>query len=154
MESAVNTPSAGTGRSLSAQVIVNNRNATLESFAELAGRLLLASVFLLAGLSKLSAYGATAAYMASAGVPGGLLPAVIALEVLGSLAVILGWKTRVAAVLLAGFSILTAFLFHNNFADQTQMIMFLKNISIAGGFLLLVANGAGQLSLDRRSDRA
>jgi len=114
---------------------------------------LLASLFLLAGLSKLGAYSATAAYMSSAGVPGALLPVVITTEVLGALVIILGWKTRVAATLLAGFSLLTALAFHNNFADQVQMIMFLKNVSIAGGFLLLVANGAGPLSLDRRFAR-
>jgi len=150
MESAVNTPPAAPGRSLSDSLTINKRDAALERFAELAGRLLLASLFLLSGLSKLGAYTATAGYMASAGVPGALLPAAIALEVVGSLAVILGWKTRVAATLLAAFSLLTAFLFHNNFGDQIQMIMFLKNVSIAGGFLLLVANGAGPLSLDRR----
>ena len=130
---------------------VNKRNAPLANTAEVAGRLLLGLLFLLSGLGKLGAYGATAAYMSAAGVPGALLPAVIATEVLGSLAIILGWKTRVAAFLLAGFSLLTALTFHNNLADQTQMIVFLKNISIAGGFLLLVANGAGPLSLDRRS---
>jgi putative oxidoreductase len=92
--------------------------------------------------------------MSSAGVPGALLAAVIAVELLGSLAVIVGWKTRVAAALLAGFSLLAAFLFHNNFADQIQMIMFLKNVSIAGGFLLVVAKGAGAVSLDRRSERS
>jgi putative oxidoreductase len=139
---------------LSAAATINQRNTTLESSAELVGRILLASLFLLSGLSKLGAYGATAAYMSSAGVPGALLPAVIAVELLGSLAVIVGWKTRIAAALLAGFSLLAAFLFHNNFADQIQMIMFLKNVSIAGGFLLLVANGAGAISLDRRSATA
>ena len=153
MESAVNTPSAATGRSLSASVTINQRKAALESFAELAGRILLASLFLLSGLSKLGAYSATAGYMSSAGVPGAVLPVVIAVEVLGSLAIILGWKTRVAAGLLAGFSLLAAFVFHNNFGNQIQMIMFLKNVSIAGGFLLLLANGAGPLSLDRRSAR-
>jgi len=150
----VNTPSASTGRTLSAAATVDHRNTTLRSSAELVGRILLGSLFLLSGLSKLGAYGATAAYMSSAGVPSALLPAVIAVELLGSLAVIVGWKTRVAAALLAGFSLLAAFLFHNNFADQTQMIMFLKNVSITGGFLLLVANGAGRISLDRRADRA
>ena len=117
---------------------------------EMAGRVLLALLFLLAGGSKLGAYGATVAYMSSAGVPGALLPAVIAAEIGGALAIILGWKTRVAAALLAAFSVLTALTFHNNFADQIQMIMFLKNLSIAGGLLLLVANGAGPLSIDRR----
>jgi putative oxidoreductase len=154
MESTVNTPSATSGRALSAAATINQRSTTLESSAELVGRILLASLFLLSGVSKLGAYGATAAYMSSAGVPGALLPAVIAVELLGSLAVIVGWKTRAAAALLAGFSLLAAFLFHNNFADQIQMIMFLKNVAIAGGFLLLVANGAGAISLDRRATAA
>jgi len=83
-------------------------------------------------------------------VPGVLLPAVIATEVFGAIAIILGWRTRTTALLLAGYAVLTALIFHTNFADQVQMIMFLKNVSIAGGFLLLVANGAGPLSLDRR----
>ena len=148
------TPSVTTGRPLSAAATASRRNSTLESSAELVGRILLASLFLLSGLSKLGAYGATATYMSSAGVPGALLPAVIAVELLGSLAVIVGWKTRAAAALLAGFSLLAAFLFHNNFADQIQMIMFLKNVAIAGGFLLLVANGAGAISLDRRATAA
>ena len=150
----MNTPSATSGRALSAAATINQRSTTLESSAELVGRILLASLFLLSGVSKLGAYGATAAYMSSAGVPSALLPAVIAVELLGSLAVIVGWKTRAAAALLAGFSLLAAFLFHNNFADQIQMIMFLKNVAIAGGFLLLVANGAGAISLDRRATAA
>jgi putative oxidoreductase len=129
---------------------VNQGNGAFVSTIEVGGRILLAVLFLLAGLSKLGAYSATAAYMASAGIPGALLPLVIATEVLGSLAIILGWKTRVVATLLAGFSLLTALTFHTNFADQTQMIMFLKNVSITGGFLLLIANGAGRYSLDRR----
>jgi putative oxidoreductase len=74
---------------------------------------------------------------------------VIATEVIGSLAIMLGWKTRIVAVLLAGFSLLTAIVFHHNFADQMQMIEFLKDVSIAGGLLLLVAKGAGPLSIDR-----
>jgi putative oxidoreductase len=83
-------------------------------------------------------------------VPAALLPVVIATEILGALAIILGWQTRVAALLLAGYSLLAALIFHANFANQIEMIMFLKNVSIAGGFLLLVANGAGRLSLDHR----
>jgi putative oxidoreductase len=126
-----------------------SRKGTLENFTELAGRVLLAVLFLLSGLGKLGAYSATAAFMSSAGVPGALLPVVIATEVIGSLAIMLGWKTRIVAVLLAGFSLLTAIVFHHNFADQMQMIQFLKDISIAGGLLLLVAKGAGPLSIDR-----
>jgi putative oxidoreductase len=153
MESAMNTSSSVSAYGSSAPASINKRNVTLATAAEVAGRVLLASLFLLAGLNKFGAYSATAAYMSSAGVPGALLPAVIATEVLGALAIILGWKTRVAAIVLAGFSLLTAFTFHSNFADQIQMIMFLKNVSIAGGFLLLVANGAGPLSFDRRFAR-
>lgn len=123
-------------------------------FLELGGRILLASLFLLSGLTKLTSYGATAAYMSATGVSAALLPIVIATEVLGSLAIIVGWHTRMAAFLLAGFTLLAAALFHNNLGDQIQMIMFLKDVAITGGLLMLVANGAGALSLDYRRSRA
>ena len=123
---------------------------TAQKFSELAGRVLLGAIFLMSGLGKIGAYAGTAGYMASVGVPGALLPAVIVLEVLGAIAIIIGWKTRITAVLLAGFTLLAGVLFHNNFADQIQMIMFLKNVAISGGFLLLAAHGPGAFSLDRR----
>jgi putative oxidoreductase len=128
-------------------------SSTIQKVAELAGRFLLSSLFLVSGLGKLGAYAATAGYMASLGVPGALLPVVIATEVLGAIAIIVGWKTRIVAFLLVGFSLLTALVFHSNFADQNQATHFLKNVAIAGGFMLLVVNGAGPLSLDRRSAR-
>jgi putative oxidoreductase len=81
----------------------------------------------------------------------GILPVVIAFEVLSATALIVGWKTRLTAFLLAGFTLLSGVIFHSNFADQTQFVMFLKNIAITGGLLLLVANGPGALSLDRRA---
>ena len=123
--------------------------APFNKYFELGGRILLASLFLLSGLTKMSSYGAMGAYMHSMGVSPALLPLVIATEVLGSLAVIVGWHTRIAAFLLAGFTLLAGGIFHNNFGDQIQMIMFLKDVSIAGAFLILVGNGAGPLSLDR-----
>jgi len=123
---------------------------TLQKSAELLGRILLASLFLLAGLNKIGSYAGTAGYMASVGAPAALLPAVIALEVLGALAIVVGFQTRLVAVLLAGFSVVAAALFHSHFADPIQMIMFLKNVSIAGALLMLAANGAGPLSLDAR----
>ena len=123
---------------------------TVQKVSELAGRSFLAVLFLLSGLGKIGGYAATAAYMSSLGVPGALLPIVIAVEVLGAAAIVLGWHTRIAALLLAGFTLAAGLIFHSNFADQIQMIMFLKNVSIAGGLLLLLANGAGPLSLDRR----
>ena len=124
---------------------------TLKSTAELLGRVLIVGLFLLSGVGKITAYSATAGYMGSVGVPGAVLPLVIATEVLGSLAIILGWKTRVVAFLMAGFTLLTAVLFHSHLADQMQMIMFLKNVSIAGAFLLLTVHGAGPISLDSKS---
>src|ERR1700754_2703109 len=123
---------------------------TLKNTTEVIGRVLIAALFLLSGMGKITAYTATAGYMASVGVPGAILPLVIATEVLGSLAIILGWKTRIVAGLMAGFTLLTGIVFHNNFADQIQMIMFLKNVSITGAFLLLAVHGAGPLSLDRK----
>ena len=116
----------------------------------LIGRILIGHIFLLAGFNKVGNYAGTQAWMEAMGVPGALLPLVIALEIGGALAIILGWKARWAAVALAGFSVIAAALFHADFADQMQMIMFMKNLAIAGGLLLLAANGAGALSLDER----
>jgi len=149
----MSTSSVAAGQPPSPAASITKRHQALKNLTEASGRVLLALLFLLAGVGKLGTYNATAAYMSSVGVPASLLPAVIAVELLGSLAIIVGWKTRAVALLLAGFSLVTALVFHKNFADQIQMIMFLKNISIAGGFLLLVAHGAGPLSLDRRFAR-
>ena len=121
--------------------------------SELAGRLFLSALFVVSGLGKIIAYSGTAAYMSKLGVPDALLPLAIVTEIAGAAAIIIGWNTRVVAFLLAGYSLLTAILFHSNFSDQIEMVMFLKNVSIAGGLLLLVANGAGPLSLDRRAVR-
>jgi putative oxidoreductase len=143
----------GTSASTSITDPVWVNSSAFRKGTELAGRILLAALFLLSGLGKIGSYSATAAYMSSVGVPTPLLPLVIATEVAGAISIIVGWKTRVTASLLAGFTLLTAFTFHNNFADQIQMVMFLKNVSIAGAFLLLVANGAGPVSLDRRLAR-
>ena len=90
--------------------------------------------------------------MDAMGVPGVLLPLVVLLEIAGGLMILVGWKTKWAAIALAGFSVVAAAIFHNNFADQMQMILFMKNIAIAGGFLLLSAHGAGAYSLDNRKD--
>ena len=131
--------------------VASNRSTStiVDNGAEFGGRLLLAIIFLISGLGKLGAYSGTAAYMASQGVPAALLPFVIATEVLGAVAIIAGWQTRIAALALAGFTLVAAFIFHNNFADQVQAIMFLKNVAITGGFLLLAVHGAGAWSVDR-----
>ena len=129
----------------------NNERAgvTVRDTAELVGRLLLATLFVVAGVGKLGAYDATAGYMAALGVPALLLPAVIALELGGGLALAFGFRTRLVAFLLGGFTLLAALIFHNNLADQIQQIMFLKNVAITGAFAMLVANGPGKLALDR-----
>jgi len=127
---------------------------SLSKYAELGGRVFLSALFLLSGLGKLGAYAATAGYMSAMGVPGWLLPLVIATEIGGGLAIALGWKTRVVAFLMAGFTLISALIFHTHFADPNQMINFWKNVAIAGGFLLLVVHGAGPLSLDQRFGRA
>lgn len=120
----------------------------IENYSSLAGRLLISAIFLTAGISKISGYEGTQGYMEAMGVPGVLLPLVIITEILGALAIIVGYKTRITAFLLAGFSIISALLFHANFGDQMQSILFMKNFAIAGGFLFLVANGAGYVSFD------
>jgi putative oxidoreductase len=130
--------------------LISKRRDAVRNLTEAAGRMLVAVLFLLSGIGKVGAYAATGAYMSAFGVPSALLPVVIATEVLGALAIILGWKARVAGFLLAGFCLLTASIFHHNLADQTQLIHFFKDLAIAGGLLLLVVNGAGPLSLDRR----
>jgi putative oxidoreductase len=120
--------------------------------ADLTGRALLAAIFLISGIGKVSGYAGTQGYMESMGVPGMLLPLVITLEIAGALAIIAGYRTRLAAAALAAFSLAAGFLFHGG-ADQMQQILLLKNVSIAGGFLLLVARGAGAWSLDARRER-
>ena len=115
------------------------------------GRLFLALIFIVSGVGKISNYAATQGYMEAMGVPSAMLPLVIALEVLGGIAIVLGFKARLVAFVMAGFSLVSALLFHANFADQTQMMMFMKNIAMAGGFLMIVAYGAGAYSLDQRN---
>lgn len=123
----------------------------LQAFSALLGRLFLAMIFIQSGLSKMSDYAATQGYMDAMGVSSALLPLVIALEVLGGIAIVIGFKARLVALAMAGFSLLSALLFHTNFSDQTQTIMLMKNIAIAGGFLMIVAHGAGAYALDNRN---
>jgi putative oxidoreductase len=123
-------------------------NSTLISATQLTGRVLMSFIFIMAGINKIGAYAGTQGYMESMGVPGILLPLVILLEIGGGLALLLGWQTRIAAFLLAGFSIVSAIIFHANFADQMQSILFMKNLAIAGGLLFLVAGAAQKWSID------
>ncbi len=114
----------------------------------LAGRILLALIFIISGWGKIGGYAGSQQYMESMGVSGALLPLVIIAELGGGLAVAFGLFTRIAAVGLAGFSLLAAAFFHTDFANPAQFISFMKNLAIAGGFLVLAAHGAGALSID------
>jgi len=122
----------------------------MSKFSDLAARILLSAMFFMAGLSKIGAYAGTQGYMESQGVPGFLLPLVIGVEVIALVLLLVGWQTRYAAIALAGFTAAAAFMFHLNFADQIESIMFMKNIAITGGLLLLATHGAGELSLDSK----
>jgi putative oxidoreductase len=118
-----------------------------------AGRLLLGLPFAMSGLGKLAAIGPTTELIRAAGLP--LPPASLAVAVIielgGGLLLVAGFRVRIAATALALFSFATAVSFHTNFADQNQMIHFLKNMMIAGGLLQIAAFGAGALSMDNRS---
>lgn len=123
----------------------------------LVGRILLALMFVMAGFSKIGNFAGTAGYIASKGLPFSELVAAgtIALEVGGGLALVLGWRTRWAALALAVFTVLAAVIFHNYWTLPAEQQMqqyqsFMKNVSIAGGMLVLAAFGAGRLSLDAR----
>ena len=120
----------------------------MNNASQLIARLFLGHIFLLAGISKISAYEGTQGFMESMGVPGQLLFLVIILEIAGGLAVILGWQVRWASYALAGFTVVAALIFHNNFADQIQSILFMKNIAIAGGLMALSVIGSGAYSID------
>lgn len=121
--------------------IINNSST-------LAGRVLIAIMFIMAGYSKIGGYDGTQGYMESMGVPGSLLPVVIALELLGGIAVLVGYQTRIAAFLLGGFTFLAAIIFHSDFSQQMQMILFMKNLAISGAFLLLFVHGPGQWAVN------
>lgn len=133
----------------------------LLNLAAPAGRVLLALMFILSGAQKITGYAGTQGYMEAMGVPGALLPLVILLELGGGIALLVGWQARIVAFLLAGFCLLSGFIFHylpstgmEGMEAQMQMISFLKNVSIAGGMLMVTALGAGPYALDTRGKLA
>jgi len=124
----------------------------ITAYTAAVGRLLLATLFLISGFSKLAAPAGTIGYIASAGLP---LPELayagaVFVEVVLAAALVLGYRVRAVAALMAGFTLVTAFAFHFNLGDQNQFIHFFKNLSIAGGLLQVAAFGGGALSLDAR----
>jgi putative oxidoreductase len=118
----------------------------------LVGRILLGAIFLLSGISKISAPAVTLAYISSVGLPFAHLGLAVAIvvELAGGVALVLGYRTRLVAGVLALFTVATALAFHSNLADQNQFFHFFKNIAMAGGLLQVVAYGAGRFSFDAR----
>jgi putative oxidoreductase len=127
----------------------------MQKFTPLIGRIFLSAIFLMSGLGKIANFSGTQQYMAAYGMPmtSLFLIGAIILEVGGGLSILLGYKAKWGALALIIFIIPATLIFHTNFSDQTQMIMFMKNIAILGGLVLIVANGAGSLSLDNRTTR-
>ncbi|WP_296242876.1 MULTISPECIES: DoxX family protein [unclassified Psychrobacter] len=122
----------------------------LQALSAPIGRLFLSMIFIFSGFTKITGYAATQGYMESMGVPGMLLPLVIAVELFGGLAILFGFKARFVAILLVGFNIISALIFHQFWIDESQMNPFMKNIAMAGGFLMIFAHGAGAYSIDNR----
>lgn len=120
----------------------------LTKYLDVPARILLALIFVAAGLGKLGSPEQTIAYMESFGVPGVLYYPTVGFELGSGLLLVFGLWTRGIAFLLAGFSIVSGVLFHGDFSDQTQTVMLLKNLAIAGGLLLLVKHGATNFALD------
>lgn len=120
----------------------------MQNFTLLVGRLGLSLIFILSGISKITAYQVTAKLLVAHGLPPGLLPLAIFAELGGGLAILCGLLTRWAAAGLFVYAIVAAVIFHSNFADHGQWINFMQNLAIAGGFLVLLVHGPGGLSLD------
>ena len=122
----------------------------MANLIDLIGRLLISALFLLSAYNKILSIEGTMGWMEGYGIPGFLLYPTIALEIILPLFIIIGYKARLSAGLLALFCLSTAFVFHSDFADQMQLIAFLKNVGLAGGFFFIVANGTKDWSVDRK----
>ena len=118
----------------------------------LVGRVLLAAIFLVSAFGKLSAPGPTQGFIASVGLPMPVLSyvAAVIIELGGGLMLLTGYRTRLAATVLAAFSVISAFVFHHALGDQNQLFHFLKNLAMAGGLVQVIAFGAGSFSFDNR----
>ena len=125
----------------------------MNNILDFSARFLISILFFLNGIFKINNYDGTIDWMESFGMPGILLIPAIILEILGPVLIIIGYKTKLAAGLLSLFCIVTAVIFHNDFANQMQFTSFLKNIALAGGFLILFVNGAKGFSLDNKLNK-
>ena len=122
----------------------------MSNLIDFIGRLLISVLFLLSAYNKIFSIDGTMSWMEGFGIPGFLLYPTIALEIILPLFIIIGYKARLSAGLLAIFCVVTAFIFHYDFVDQMQIISFFKNISLAGGFLFIVVNGTKEWSVEAK----
>ena len=117
---------------------------------EILGRIFLSAIFLINGVGKIFNYEGTIQYMESFNVPEYLLIPAIIVEILFPILLIIGYKTRLSAIVLSLFTVLLAIIFHTDFSNQMQSTAFLKNFAIAGGFLIIFVKGGGKYSLDHK----
>ena len=125
-------------------------NLIMANLVDLIGRIFISSVFLLSGYNKIFSYDSTVTWMEGYGVPGFLLWPTIVLEIILPILIIIGYKTQLSAILLAIFSIATAIIFHSDFSNQMQIIAFLKNLGLAGGFLFISINGPRDFAIEKK----
>ena len=121
----------------------------MSNLIDFLARVLISLLFLISAYNKIFNIEGSMNWMSGYGVPGILIYPTILLEILLPVMIIIGYKVRIAAGILSIFCLLTAFIFHFDFADQIQLILFLKNIGLAGGFLFIVVNGTKEWSLDK-----
>ena len=121
----------------------------MANLLDLIGRILISALFLISAFNKVFNLDGSMGWMESFGVPGFLIFPAIVIEIILPILVIVGYQARIAAGVLATFCLLTAFIFHFDFSDQSQLVSFLKNFGLAGGFLFIVANGTKDWAVDR-----
>ena len=122
----------------------------MTNILDLTGRVFISLIFLLSGINKIGNYEGSVGWMETFGMPGIFLIPAIILEIVAPILIIIGYKVKIAAALLSVFCIATALIFHTDFSNQMQFVSFMKNISIAGGFLFLVINDTKDFSLERK----
>jgi len=137
---------------MSTASITAPQTSSAASLGILVGRILLSIMFIVAGYGKLTAIAGTAGWFASIGLPVPTVTAVVVglVELVGGIAILVGYQTRIGALILAAFTVAATLIAHTDLADQVQQLFFMKNLSVTGGFLVLAAAGAGALSIDAR----
>lgn len=125
----------------------------MTNFLDFIGRIFISALFLLSAYNKILNFSGTMNWMEGFGIPGFLLGPTIALEIILPLLIIIGYQTKLASTILFLFSIATAFIFHSDFSNQVEMIAFLKNIGLAGGFIIIAVNGPKDWAIEKKKTK-